>query len=228
MEPTERVVPMDSSEVIAKAMETIEKGTPLLTDKAQEEYFIKTLQSLKDAEELVDNDEKTARMKDASVKFANQLCFILFREGTITQDLTDLLRSLPTPEMTSEEVKAYTDARDARIKALNDAHSLIVDEQKNLDVFLAVIAGYSKEEAVKKMKEHDEQVKAQLNRIANAQKLATATNMTNTNLRLRQNQNVQPATPHAEKLSEKEKSTKVTTKMSTTSGGSRLGMGQTT
>ena len=165
MEPTERVVPMDSSEVIAKAMETIEKGTPLLTDKAQEEYFIKTLQSLKDAEELVDNDEKTARMKDASVKFANQLCFILFREGTITQDLTDLLRSLPTPEMTSEEVKSYTDARDARIKALNDAHSLIVDEQKNLDVFLAVIAGYSKEEAVKKMKEHDEQVKAQLNRM---------------------------------------------------------------
>lgn len=165
MESAEHVVPMTNSEVIAKAMELINQGTPLLKDETQKEYFVKTLQSLKDVQELVDNAEKEARMKDAAVKFANQICFILFREGTITAELTDTLRCLPTPEMTSAEVQVFTDERDARIKALNEAHSVIVDEQKNLDIFLSVIAGYSKEEAIKKMKEHDEQVKAQLNRM---------------------------------------------------------------
>lgn len=164
MESTETVKPMESPEVVAKAMEILEKGTPLLKDEDQSAYFTGTLQSLKNADELVDNKEKAVRMQDASVKFANQLCFILFREDVITKELTDLLRCLPTPETTTELVKQYNDDRDARIKALNDAHSAIVDEQKNLDIFLGVIAGMTPEEAAKRMKEHDDQVKAQLNR----------------------------------------------------------------
>jgi flagellar motility protein MotE (MotC chaperone) len=164
MESTENVKPMESPEVVAKSMEIIEKGTPLLTDEKQTEYFKGVLESLKTADGLVDNKEKATRMQDAAVKFANQLCFILFREDTITKELTDLLRSLPTPETTTELVKEFTDAREARIKALNGAHAAIMDEQKNLDIFLGVIAGMSPEEAARRMKEHDDQVKAQLNR----------------------------------------------------------------
>lgn len=164
MTPTETVKPMENPEVVAKAMEIIEKGTPLLKDEDQTAYFTSTLEALKNADKMVNNKEKAARMQDASVKFANQLCFILFREDTITKELTDLLRCLPTPETTTALVKEFNDERDARIKALNDAHSAIVDEQKDLDVFLGVIAGMTPEEAARRMKEHDDQVKAQLNR----------------------------------------------------------------
>lgn len=164
MASTEEVKPMDSPEVVAKSMEIIEKGAALLTDEDQSAYFTSTLESLKTADEMVDNKEKAARMQDAAVKFANQICFLLFREGVITDELTDMLRSLPTPEDTTKLVKDFNDDRDARIKALNDAHSAIIDEQKNLDIFLAVIAGMTAEEAAKRMKEHDDQVQAQLNR----------------------------------------------------------------
>ena len=160
----DEVKPMSKEEAVNLSKKIIEQGTPLLTDEAQKEYFTKTLESLNTAQEMVDNEEKGTRMQDAAVKFANQLCFILFREATITPELTDMLRSLPTPEFTTEGVKEFNDDRDARIKALNDAHSAIVDEQKNLDLFLAVISGMTKEEAARRMKEHDDQVQAQLNR----------------------------------------------------------------
>lgn len=162
MESTEKVKPMEKTEVVAKSMEIIEKGTPLLTDEKQIEYFKGVSESLKSADEMVDNLEKATRMQDAAVKFANQLCFILFREDTITKELTDLLRCLPTPESTTELVKQFSDEREARIKALNDAHAVIMDEQKNLDIFLGVISGLSAEEAARRMKAHDDQVKAQL------------------------------------------------------------------
>lgn len=162
MAPEDAPKPMDQPEVVAKAMEILEKGSPLLTDEEQSAYFANTLTSLKSADELVDNKEKATRMQDAAVKFANQLCFILFREGTITDELTDMLRSLPTPEETTMLVKQFNDDREGRIQALNEAHSKIVDEQKNLDIFLGVIAGMSPEEAARRMKEHDDQVKAQL------------------------------------------------------------------
>lgn len=160
----DEVKPMSKEEVISLSKKIIEQGSPLLKDETQKEYFTKTLESLNAAQEMVDGEEKEARMQDASVKFANQLCFILFREAEITPELTDMLRSLPTPESTTEVVKDFNDDRDARIKALNDAHSAIVDEQKNLDLFLAVISGMTKEEAARRMKEHDDQVQAQLNR----------------------------------------------------------------
>ena len=157
--------PMDNPEVIAKAKNIIEEGSALLTDETQKEYFKGVIESLSTANEMVGDDmEKSARMVDAAVKFANQLCFILFREATITDKLTDYLRSLPTPEDTTKAVKQYSDEREARIKALNDAHNSIMDEQKSLDIFLGVIAGMSAEEAARRMKEHDDQVKAQLNR----------------------------------------------------------------
>lgn len=160
----EEVKPMENPEVVAKSMEIIEKGTPLLTDEKQTEYFKGVLESLKTADGMVNNKEKATRMQDAAVKFANQLCFILFREDTITGELTDLLRCLPTPESTTESVKEFTDEREARIKALNDAHAAIMDEQKDLDIFLGVIAGMSPEEAERRMKEHDDKIKAQLNK----------------------------------------------------------------
>lgn len=148
-----------SNGTYSSALEIIKKGAELLKDEKQKEYFADVIKSLGVAEDLVNNEEKAARMIDATVKFANQLCFILFREGTITEELTAELRELPSPEQTSEPVKAFSDERDSRIDEINKKHAAIIDEQKELDIFLGVIAGMSAEEAARRMQEHDEQVK---------------------------------------------------------------------
>lgn len=144
--------------VFTKAKAIIAEGKELLKDEKQKTYFDGVMASLDAAEELADDDEKNARLEDASIKFVNQLCFILFREELITDDLTARLRELPSPEETAEAVRKFDTERDARIEELNKKHEEIIDEQKALDLFTAVIAGYSKEEAARKMAEHDAQI----------------------------------------------------------------------
>ena len=141
-----------------KAKAIITDGKELLTDEKQKTYFNGVVESLTAAEEMADNDEKTARLTDAAIKFVNQLCFILFREELIPDELTAELRKLPSPEETAEAVRKFDTERDARIEELNKKHEEIIDEQKALDLFTAVIAGYSKEEAARKMAEHDAQI----------------------------------------------------------------------
>ena len=142
------------------ALAVIEKATPLLSDEKQKEYFTKTADSIRVASGLVNgSDEKLTRLCDAAVRYANQVLFILFREDKITEELGTMFRRLVTPEFTGEQVREFEKARDERIEEINNMHQTIVDEQKDLDIFTAVIAGMSKEEAEKKMAEYEAQVK---------------------------------------------------------------------
>ena len=142
------------------ALAVIEKATPLLSDEKQKEYFTKTAGSIRVASGLVNgSDEKLTRLCDAAVRYANQVLFILFREDKITDELGTMFRRLVTPEFTGEQVREFEKARDERIEEINNMHQTIVDEQKDLDIFTAVIAGMSKEEAEKKMAEYEAQVK---------------------------------------------------------------------
>lgn len=151
---------MDNKAIIAKALDVLKLGSKDLTDEEQKTYFDGTIKSLEEAQGLVKEDlEKEARLVDASVKFANQLCFILFREEKLTEELAKEYRSLPTPEETSKEVRGFNEDREARIADLNEKHAKIVEEQKELDIFLGVISGMSAEEAQKRMEEHDEKIK---------------------------------------------------------------------
>ena len=147
------------NDIIKQALDILEKGYVLLGKDDQKNYFEKTIASIKNASELVgDNKEKEVYLVDASVKYANQLCFILFRDNTLPDSLAEEYRKLPTPEETSENVKEFTDARDARFEELKKQHQVATEEQKDLDIFLGVIAGMSPEEAARKMAEHDAQL----------------------------------------------------------------------
>lgn len=147
------------NDIIKQALDILEKGYILLGKDDQKDYFEKSIASVKNASELVgDNKEKEAYLVDASVKYANQLCFILFRDNTLPDSLAEEYRKLPTPEETSEEVKEFTNARDARFEELKKQHQVATEEQKDLDIFLGVIAGMSQEEAARRMAEHDAQL----------------------------------------------------------------------
>lgn len=145
--------------VSQKALEVIEKATPSLTDEKQKEYFTKIAESLRAATELAGTDEKKTRLRDAAVKYANQVMFILYRSDNLTDELTAAFRELPSAETTGDEVRQYEAARQERIDSINGMHQEIIDEQKDLDIFTAVIAGMSKEDAEAKMAEYEARAK---------------------------------------------------------------------
>lgn len=147
--------------IYQEALKVIEKATPSLVEEKQKEYFTKIAESIRVASGLVNNDdEKMARLTDAAVKYANQVMFILYRADKLTDELTAAFRALPSAEETGDAVRKIDEERQKRIDEINTMHEQIVNEQKDLDIFTAVIAGMSKEEAEAKMAEYEAQAKA--------------------------------------------------------------------
>ena len=147
--------------IYKEALDVIEKATPQLDDDKQKEYFTKIAESIRTASGLVNEDEeKLVRLCDAAVKYANQVMFILYRSDKTTDELTAAFRALPSAEYTGEEVRKIEAERQKRIDEINSMHEQIVNEQKDLDIFTAVIAGMSKEDAEKKMAQYEEEVRA--------------------------------------------------------------------
>lgn len=124
-----------------------------LTDEKQITFFEGILKSLELAKSEIDNEEKEARFTDAAVKYANQISFIVYRKEA------EDLKALPTPEETAAKVQEFNSARQARIDEVNAKHQEIFDEEKALDVFTGIIAGLSKEEAEKRMAEHEAKIR---------------------------------------------------------------------
>lgn len=146
-------------ETAEAAIKLISEGVALLTDEKQKEFFEGILKSLEVAKTEAGNEEKEARFIDASVKYANQISFILFRKGALSDEMEAALRELPTPEDTAAKVAEFNNARQARIDEINKQHQAIFDEEKDLDVFTGIIAGLSKEDAEKRMAEHEAKIR---------------------------------------------------------------------
>lgn len=146
-------------EAAESGIELIKSGIDLLKDEKQKKFFEGIIKSLEVAKAEINNDEKKARFIDASVKYANQISFILFRQNTITDAMTTVLRGLPTPEETAASVQEFNDARQKRIDSVNEMHKEIFDEQKDLDVFTGIIAGLTKEDAERRMAEHEAKIR---------------------------------------------------------------------
>jgi len=147
-----------------KAYELLKTLSEKLTDEDQKKYFEKVLSSLNVAAGMVgDDEEKQVRIVDAAVKYVNQLAFILFRNGSISEEETAEFRELPAPEETSKKVREFEDAHQAKIDAINEQQKAVMDERKDLDLFLAVISGMSEEEAKAKMAQYEAQI-AQMNK----------------------------------------------------------------
>lgn len=141
------------------ALEVIKEGTELLEDENQIKYFKSVVESLEYAEGMVeDNLEKETRLRDAAVKFANQLMFILFRKDNIGEELLAKFRTLPTPEETGKDVAEYEAEYRNRVDAINEKQKALMDERKALDIFLAVISGMTKEEAEQRMAQYEAQI----------------------------------------------------------------------
>ena len=146
--------------IYEEANSFIKNAVGLLEDEKQKDYFTKSSASIETAAGMIDgNEEKMARLCDAGIKYANQLAFILFRANKLDGELLAEFRLLPTPEFTGNAVRKYEDVRQAKIDSITAQQKEVLEDQKNLDIFTAVVAGMSAEEAERRMNEQAEQLR---------------------------------------------------------------------
>ena len=160
---------MKEKEYYESAMEFVAKATTKLEDKKQIEYYNRIISSMKEAASMAGDGSKEkpsdaefhAILNDAAVRYANQIAFILFIDNKLDDELAADLRTLPSVDEVSSERKTHDNARNARIEEIKSEQQRIIDRQQQIDLFTAVIAGYSREEAESKMKAYAKQMSQQ-------------------------------------------------------------------
>lgn len=151
---------MEVHPIYEEANSFIKNAVGLLDDEKQKEYFTNVSASVESATKMVgDSEEKLARLCDAGVKYANQIAFILFRADKLDGELLAEFRTLATPEHTGESVRKFEEVRQAKIDSITKQQEEVLAEQKELDIFTAVIAGMTAEEAERRMNEQAEQLR---------------------------------------------------------------------
>lgn len=142
-------------ETADKAKSYLEKAVKVLPeDNHNHGYFAKFLTSFENAKKIADNDEKKAYLADATVKVANQLSFILFRENLLTEDLEKEYRALPSAEETTKALEEANKVRKDKYEELAKMNKEAEDEQMDMDVFQQVLGGRSVEEAKQKLEDY--------------------------------------------------------------------------
>lgn len=143
---------MDIAEQAKTYLEKLVKLLP--EDNKGHEYFAKFLNSYETAKEMADTDEKKAILVDATVKVANQLTFIEFRDELLTDELEKEFRTLPKPEATQEALEEVNKVRKDKYEELRKMNTEAENEQKDIDIFQQVLGGLSKEEAEKRYEDY--------------------------------------------------------------------------
>lgn len=141
-----------------KALEFVEKALPLINNEDQKAYYEKVVSGMKEAADMEDTDAKKARRDDAGVRYANQLAYFLFLQDSLTDELTDMIRALPSVDEVSATYKKYEDENKARIEEINNMQREVMSQQQSMDIFTAVILGNSREDAEAKLAEYERQV----------------------------------------------------------------------
>lgn len=142
--------------VMDKSLEFIKKGAELIKDipeyASDYEFLANHAKQNADAAiELLDSSEKAARLNGSGITWARQLAFILFDEGLLSEELEKEYRAIGKYHQVVDAVKQFNDERQKRATEHYNIVQDINKENGELDVFMAVLRGQSKEEAEAKL-----------------------------------------------------------------------------
>lgn len=151
-------MPINTAEV-DKIMDFVLRASKLSKDPTTVEFFEKINDNVKTAKDnMADNEEKYAILKDAVTRWMNQLVFTLFRENVLTDEIEKEYREFDQVDVTTAAAKEFADARQKRIDSINDDHAVVIREQNGIDIFRAILGGMSAEEAKTKLAEYEEKL----------------------------------------------------------------------
>lgn len=128
--------------------------------KARESY-VNALSSIALAKQhTADNEEKIAFLYNTATYYANQATFLLFRLDLLTPELTAEYRTFEPAEKTVEYVAEFEKKHEEEKQAITEQQKEFMDRQNGMDIFKAICAGKSKEEADQMLAEYNEKIAA--------------------------------------------------------------------
>lgn len=156
-----------TKEDIENVIGFIVRNTNSLEDANDRHAFAEITTALKNAQEMVGDDNKRATcLYDAATKYANQIAFRLFVEGNLSEGVLEEFRGFETVKTVVGYADAYTQEDKARADEITRMQQEYMDERKPFEVFQAVINGMSKEEAEAKQAEYEASKKAAIENAA--------------------------------------------------------------
>lgn len=169
---TRLIEPQDHSVVSMKddvrpVLDFIKRNTNSLADADDRQGIAANLAHLEAAAEMVgDNNLYATSLYDAATKHANQLAFRLYVEGNLSDSMAEEFRALKTVKEVSALAASYVSEMREEADAITKLQQDYMAERKPFEIFQAVIAGMSKEEAEQKQAEYDQRRAEALQQVA--------------------------------------------------------------
>lgn len=141
-----------NTEIMEKSLKFVEQYVELLKDDEMYEgdyAFLsgKARESVEAAKEMLDSEEKAARMNAAGVNWARQLVHYLFDENLLTPEIEKEYRELGNFRELVAEARKYVEERETKSTEHYDAIQEINKINGDVDMFNSIMVGRSKEEA---------------------------------------------------------------------------------
>lgn len=144
----------------------VEKVLDKIESKTEKEYYSKLVDGIRNASGLkidpADEDRRLAQLNFNAISLANQVAFVAFAAGDLTDNLEQEFRSLPKIEEVKEALKVEQEKAHEEEDALTAKLNAFRERGRTYDLVLAVCAGRSVDEAKKMQAEYDKKVAEQM------------------------------------------------------------------
>lgn len=132
----------------------LRKNASKLVDEADASSFKDIVTYLENAKTIADTDKKVACLVDAATKYANQLAFRLFVEGSLDNETAEVFKKFETVKTTSENTRGWGEEDKSRADAITKLQNEYMEERQDFEIFTAVINGMTVEQAKAKQAEY--------------------------------------------------------------------------
>lgn len=148
-------------ETAKQANQLIKKALEILTDENDLAHFSNVPEIFNNASGMVNGDEYCeAMLKGWMVSQANNVMFLLWRRGLLTQELEAEYRELPSTEEAVKDFEGFEKANAEKANELEAARKEFMDAQHKTDIFKAILNGMSKEKAEEEYAKMQAQIEA--------------------------------------------------------------------
>lgn len=148
-------------ETAKQSNQLIKKALEILTDENDLAHFSNVPEIFNNASGMVNGDEYCeAMLKGWMVSQANNIMFLLWRRGLLTQELEAEYRELPSTEEAVKDFEGFEKANAEKANELEAARKEFMDAQHKTDIFKAVLNGMSKEKAEEEYAKMQAQIEA--------------------------------------------------------------------
>lgn len=148
-------------ETAKQANQLIKKALEILTDENDLAHFSNVPEIFNNASGMVNGDEYCeAMLKGWMVSQANNVMFLLWRRGLLTQELESEYRELPSTEEAVKDFEGFEKANAEKANELEAARKEFMDAQHKTDIFKAILNGMSKEKAEEEYAKMQAQIEA--------------------------------------------------------------------